>query len=141
MEELFDIIERYAKKQFNDLGNELNDYIDMYNNLPYGKKRNDLYISNKRFPTLISKDKDKMMDIEYNTRLLSLADFMKENNFNFFRNYEETTGYHHHDHGYILKEIISNLEYLKEFIPQLLKLKKLLSENQKYNPKNDAEPR
>ncbi len=131
MEELFDIIERYARKQFNDLGNELNEYMDMYNNLPYGKKRNEMYISNKRFPTSISEEKDKIMDIEYITRLLSLADFMKENNFNFFRNYEETTGYHHHDHGYRLKETISNLEYLKDFIPQLLNLKNLLSENQK----------
>lgn len=131
MEELFVVIEKYAKTQFNDLNIELNEYMDMYYNLPYGKKRNDMYISNKRFPTSISEEKDKLIDIEYITRLLSLADFMKENNFNFFRNYEETTGYHHHNHGYRLKEIISNIEYLKEFIPQVLNLKNLLSEKPK----------
>lgn len=131
MEELSKGIEKFAQKQFNALREELNEYEVMYDNLSYGDRRNNMFISNKRFPTSISKATEKLLDAEYITRLLALTDFMKENNFNFFKNYEETAGYHHYEHGYGLKDIISNLDHVKSLILQVENVKDLLSEKLK----------
>lgn len=67
---------------------------------------------------------DKLYDPLYLPEVLRLAEYIKENNFNFFNSSWNTHGYYHHTHGYQLKVIIKNLSPIAKKIEEA-RIKKL----------------
>ncbi len=116
-------------------------YLQAIKDIRFPEVRRELNLPRDEILKNFSLTGKKLRDPFYIPEIIQLAYYMKENNFNNFKNYWNTYGYNHHEHGYLLKEILEKLQPLSEKI-EAFKVKKL--ENlleKKFNDNKEKEIR
>lgn len=122
MEDLRKEILNYASISLNQLLHEFDEYFKMKNRIIYDEfSSNALNIPKLQILEKFSLDEVKLKDPLYLPEILLLAEYMKENNFEYFSRNWNTYGYYHYEHGYKIKELIEELRpYAKRVKAQRL---------------------
>lgn len=120
----WDKIEELLNNYLDEFITEFKLYIQAIKDIQIPDVKNELNLSEYEILEMFSLTREKLKDPFYIPEIIQLAYYMKENNFNYFKNYWNTFGYNHHQHGYKLKDIIDKLKPLSEKIEEF-KVKKL----------------
>lgn len=129
MEEIKTVLFDLISLDFNKLIQELDLYFQIVKKIKFEEIKKKLDIPKKDYLRKFNLEEKNLKNILYLPEILKLAEEIKENNFNEFKNYWFTEDYYHHNHGYTLKELLYNLEKYSEIIKKLRL--KLLDNNEK----------
>lgn len=132
MEVLFEFVKEIIKPVILEFKREFYEYIRILDKIYLEDVKRELNIPISQLLDKFSLTEDKLDNPLCISDILELAKEIKENNFNFFKNYWKTHNYHHHDHGYRLKEIIFKLEMYSDIVE---KFKDKYLEDQLISPK------
>ncbi len=126
------------------LKKELYDYFDMLPKIIFSREVKEI-LNVPRYEILksFSLTNEKLDDPLYIPEILLLAEHVKENNFNYFTGKWNTYGYDHYKRGYILKDLIEELEPVSKGIKQnrinearkILNKAKIEMSSNKFTPK------
>ena len=137
----WDKIEELLNKYIDDFITEFNLYIQAIKDIQISDVKSELNLPEYEILEMFSLTREKLRDPFYIPEIIQLANYIKENNFNYFKNYWNTYGYNHHQHGYSLKDILDKLNPLSEKIEEFKgkKLEEFLE--RKFTNKEDEEIR
>ena len=119
MEEIKTVLLDLIGLDFDKLIQELELYFQIVKKINFEDIKKRLDIPKKDYLRKFNLEEKNLNNILYLPEILKLAEEIKENNFNEFKNYWFTEDYYHHTHGYTLKELIYNLEKYTEIIKKL----------------------
>lgn len=119
-----------ASGSLRELIKEFDEYFNMIKQIIYDPNvKKELDIPKKEILEKFFLSEEKLQDPLNIPEILLLAEYMKENNYQFFPRNWNTYGYYHYDHGLRLKDLIEELRPIAKKIKKfrLDKLEKLLS--------------
>ncbi|NVM19823.1 MAG: hypothetical protein HWN80_19125 [Candidatus Lokiarchaeota archaeon] len=131
MEEFRKDVLKNVSIPLNQIFQEFDEYFKMKNRIIYDEvSKNVLGIAKDEILSRFFLDDTKLKDVLYLPEILSLAEYMKENNFEYFTRNWNTYGYYHYEHGYKLKELIEELRpYANRIKEERFKKRKSIKES------------
>ncbi len=119
MEEIKTVLYDLISLDFNKLIQEIELYFQIVKKIKFEDIKKRLDIHKKDYLRKFNLEEKNLNNILFLPEILKLAEEIKENNFNEFKNYWFTEDYYHHTHGYTLKELLYNLDKYSETIKRL----------------------